>query len=96
MSPADQCNYCAAPLRWALTAAGKRMPLDAAPDAQRGNVLLLGGRAAVLGPGPARGARSDGQTLYLPHAVFCPHARHWSTKKPARRRPSPAQAGRRR
>lgn len=94
--PGDQCNYCHAPIRWLKTGAGKNMPVDAVPDPARGNVLIVGGLAAVLGPGPARGARATGKQLYLHHAATCPHAEQWrSTGTPAQsaqgRRPAPQQ-----
>lgn len=84
----DQCNYCAAPIRWLTTSTGKRMPVDAQPDRERGNVVRLGGLAAVLGKGPAAAARDQGVDAYLHHAVTCPYAAQWNTKArhPAGRR----------
>jgi hypothetical protein len=78
MTPADQCNYCAAPIRWLITGTGKRMPVDAAPDPTNGNVAILGGKAAVLGPAKATAARAGGVELHLHHAVNCPHAKQWN------------------
>lgn len=76
-TPGDQCNYCAAPIRWITTSTGKSMPVDAAPD-PNGNVAILGGKAAVLGPAKATAARAGGVELHLHHAVNCPNAKLWN------------------
>ncbi|TAK32287.1 MAG: hypothetical protein EPO40_02890 [Myxococcaceae bacterium] len=82
MTPADQCNYCSAPIRWVQMAkTGANMPVDVDPDPQRGNVIQLGGKYGVLGPRPAEAARARGQQLYLHHAVSCPYAARWQDKK---------------
>lgn len=66
-----RCKACSARLRWELTEAGKRMPLDFAPN-REGNVLLESGVARVLGRAHAAQARLDGRTLYMPHHATCP------------------------
>lgn len=90
VTPDDQCNHCAAPIRWLTTSTGARMPVDAAPDPDRGNVVRLGGVASVLGK-QAAAARAAGVELYLHHAVSCPFADRWNKGK-ARAR---TRAGRR-
>lgn len=77
-TPRDQCNHCAAPIRWMTTVAGKNMPVDAKPDPDRGNVVRLGGRVGVLGPSQAAAARAAGQQLYLAHAASCAFASRWA------------------
>lgn len=90
MTPSDQCNHCAEAIRWLTTAAGKRMPVNAAPDPERGNIIILGGHAGVLGPRPATAARYAGKVLYLHHAVTCPYASRWQDKtgRARQRRPT--------
>ncbi len=70
------CRSCGAPIRWAKTAAGKRMPLDVEPT-RDGNVQLgwVGGEqvAIVLTREADRaGCLVDGIPLYLSHFVTCP------------------------
>lgn len=62
------------------------MPVDYEPS-DNGNILLssdsdTAGRplAGVLGPGPAAGARRDGQKLHLHHKLSCPFASAWARK----------------
>lgn len=69
---ADRCSSCKAPIFWALTAKGKRMPLDAQPDPQ-GIVWLHGGVAHVGDQPPAMGATDR----YTSHFATCPNAGKW-------------------
>jgi hypothetical protein len=55
---------------WAITAAGRRIPLDPDPVPD-GNVELVAGRAIVLGRGVSRPA---GAVLYVSHFATCPNA----------------------
>ena len=77
-----QCRSCRAPVIWARTEAGKRMPLDPEPTADgnvrpdipnrydgEGNVLV-----AVLGP--LEREAHDGP-LHVPHFATCPDADRW-------------------
>lgn len=98
MTSADECNYCFAPIRWLPTAAGSVMPVDADPDPDRGNVIVIAGKAGVLGLARARAARAGGESLYLHHAASCPHKAAWNKPKPKPRkgRPAPRKAVRRR
>lgn len=62
------CRSCGAPMRWAVTTAGKRMPLDPQPS-DRGNVHVDDdGTATVLGPLEVQA--HDGP-LYVPHFATC-------------------------
>lgn len=84
------CSSCSAPILWAETARGKRMPIDPRPS-DVGNVLLIVGRdaegkprlvAEVLSLGRRQGARRAGKTLRLPHWKSCPDAdRHRRTRR---------------
>ncbi len=78
---AGSCEHCDAELLWLTTATGKRMPVNAAPDAERGNVVRAGHVAGVLGTGAAAAARTTGTPLWLHHAVTCPHAGRWRTDR---------------
>jgi hypothetical protein len=44
----DRCRSCDAPLLWAVTPAGRRIPLDPEPDQERGNMMLATGRQGPL------------------------------------------------
>lgn len=72
------CDSCRAPIFWAVTAAGKKMPLDAEPVAD-GNVVLIDGRAKVLTKKQLAGG---GITVprYTPHHATCPQGRQWRKK----------------
>lgn len=74
------CEHCEAPIQWLTTSAGKQMPVNAAPDPERGNVVLLGARAGVLGAGQAAAARARGVQVFLHHAVTCPFAHRWQRR----------------
>ena len=76
------CNYYGAAILWLTTGTGKRMPVDARPDRERGNVMVdtKHGRADVLGRGQAAGARADHRPLHLHHRLTCPHASKWARK----------------
>lgn len=71
------CRSCGASITWGLTAAGKRMPLDAEP-APTGNVFLgYDGNARVLNKEALEEARLTDAPLYLSHHVSCPHGQAW-------------------
>jgi len=74
------CTSCGAPIRWAVTKNGKRMPVDATPSSD-GNVVLiprLRGEApeahVYRDPTDAAAGAPDGDT-YLSHFSTCPNAR---------------------
>ncbi|ANZ35547.1 hypothetical protein BBK82_05085 [Lentzea guizhouensis] len=79
----SSCNHCGARLLWATTRSnGVRMPLDAEPSPERGNVLVTEERgvlmAAVVGrKSLAAAMRAAGQHLHLHHGVTCPDRSRW-------------------
>ena len=64
------CKSCGAPLIWAKTAKGKRIPLDAEPRAD-GTLALRDGTAVTVGPAPFCGYDD---TRYICHFGTCPNA----------------------
>lgn len=72
------CRSCGAPVYWALTREGRRMPIDAEPVAT-GNVLLTLRRSTgaltctVLGAGVLVEIES-GRRRYTSHYATCPQA----------------------
>lgn len=90
MAPIDQlivrarsrCNSCQAPIVWADTGNGKRMPVNPQPSSV-GNVVLFVGYDAdgtprlscnTLRHTQLSGARASGQTLRTAHFRDCPDA----------------------
>lgn len=75
----SDCRSCGAPIRWAVTATGKRIPLDPEP-VDGGNVLLHepidGGEsiATVVGKAPAPSLFGDDAPRYVSHFATCPNA----------------------
>lgn len=74
----SQCRSCQAPIRWARTPKGARMPLDLEPVAN-GNIHLgwVGGDelAFVLtDQADIAGCQADGTPLYVSHFATCPDA----------------------
>lgn len=71
------CKSCEAPISWAITPDGRRLPIDATPSTA-GNIRLeLTGQdciAHVLGAAEAQLRRNAGQTLYVSHFSTCPNA----------------------
>lgn len=100
----NRCRSCNAEIRWAKTAAGKRIPLDVDP-VRTGNVQLglVGGEeiAIVVGAADAVAAQAAGLELYLSHFATCPNAashRHsaGTTAEPEERRSAPTVSASRR
>ena len=70
-----ECRSCKAPIRWAITAKGKRMPLDPDPN-EDGNVtlkLVEGVWHATVHGNPAE-IRADAKR-FISHFATCPFAR---------------------
>lgn len=76
---------CGARILWLTTDAGKRMPVDADPDPERGNIVRSGRHAGVLGDQGARSARAAGTPLWLHHRASCAKAGQWSDAGPRRK-----------
>jgi len=69
------CTSCQAEIRWAVTAAGKLMPIDPEP-VEGGNLELIGernGRPLVRYRQPSLLEPPDGPR-YRSHFASCPHA----------------------
>jgi hypothetical protein len=77
----DVCRSCAAPIFWALTTTGTRMPIDAEP-AQTGNITVVsdddGHHLAQVHRWP-----TDEWPRYTSHFQTCPDAAAWRTPRPA-------------
>jgi hypothetical protein len=91
-----RCDSCGAPVIRATTVNGREgTPIDAAPDAERGNLFLLwrpGNQPLALAVSSlnAKGREAvgrEGVPLYLSHFATCPDAEKW------RRRPERAERG---
>lgn len=76
------CRSCQAEIRWAKTAAGKSMPLDAVPTPE-GTIVIRDNVAVVL-TGLALDDPADaGEDRYVAHWATCPTAyEHRRVKKP--------------
>ncbi len=61
----SDCRSCGAPIFWAITPSGKRIPLDAEPVEQRGLFVFDNGYAK---PPPV---------VYQSHFATCPDADSW-------------------
>lgn len=75
------CKSCSAPIFWARTAAGRSMPVDAAPVAD-GRVILTDRHGTVI----ARVLRRDevapaGAILRKPHHSTCPQRAVWRRQR---------------
>jgi hypothetical protein len=70
------CRGCEAPIEWAMTDAGKSMPLDAAPSST-GTWVFMGGKTRKATNEDKRLARP----LYRPHWASCPAAPSFRGKK---------------
>lgn len=74
------CGSCGAEVVWAVTPAGRRMPVDAEP-VDGGNVILHPGiargdapTATVVGKAVAPALFGDDAPRYVSHFVTCPNA----------------------
>jgi hypothetical protein len=75
------CRSCHAPVRWVLTAAGRRMPVDAEPD-PAGLVLVQDGQAMMMDAPASREDLQPGEQTYTSHYATCPQADQWRTRQP--------------
>jgi len=74
------CRSCGARIEWGLTPSGKKLPLDAAPDRERGTVLLRGGYAVTLVGAELEAARRFRHDLYVSHYATCPQGSVWKRR----------------
>jgi len=76
------CRSCGAPVLWAVTTSGRRIPLDAAP-APDGAIVATGryvptDRGATMEVVVDRQASLlDVEARWVPHWATCPHADDW-------------------
>lgn len=86
--PVVKCRSCGAPIIWAITERGKRIPLDAEPNNAKGNMILVPWGKSSLQTGGAPEVTSwearvvaplldANQTRYMPHHATCPDAKRW-------------------
>lgn len=70
-----ECRSCHAPIYWALTAAGRSIPVDADPvQVPRGGFVLL----LEQGKLQARYRHAhEGERLYVAHFTTCPQRNEW-------------------
>ena len=79
-APTSRCESCRAPIIWATTTDGKRMPVNAKPSPIAGNVAIDrngSGRIVATVLAKQRAARlraTNAVPLYLSHFVDCPQA----------------------
>jgi len=66
---AEKCRSCGAPIVWAVSARGKRMPFNAEPTAA-GTWHL-----EETAPGEVRAAHGPGPDGHVSHFATCPNAR---------------------
>lgn len=76
-----RCSSCGAPITWAVTTTGKRMPVDAEP-APNGNVELTPllsafNREPTEATVHAQRPLGHEGPLHLSHFVTCPQADEW-------------------
>jgi hypothetical protein len=65
----QKCRSCGAAIQWAITEAGKKMPLDYVPDPNGRVVFVDRERVRVLGAEELTTAQR-----YTSHFATCPHA----------------------
>lgn len=83
------CNWCGAPIRWTVTAAAKRLAVNAAPD-DDGNTAVYSdatGRLRSRALTAERPSLEHSEWRAMPHAATCtqPRPRRVSSRRPARR-----------
>jgi len=80
---ATECGTCRAPIIWAVTVHGRRMPVDADPAADGNITLDLRGGPMPLARVLTTAQRFGRRDLHKCHFATCPHA------AAHRRRPQP-------
>jgi hypothetical protein len=71
----QRCRSCNAPIKWAYTIKGKRIPLDPNPSPE-GNIELINGIAEVVGP-----SDNPADIRHISHFATCPNANKHRRKK---------------
>jgi hypothetical protein len=75
-----KCRTCEAPILWAETVKGRRIPLDAQP-AHDGNIRLEERGQYVTPLAIIVTGRVEGVTLYKSHFATCPDAENFRSKR---------------
>lgn len=82
--PVASCRSCGASIVWAITERGKRIPLDAEPNAVKGNMVLEVETLIVNGHPQERWRARQvaplldaAQVRYMPHHATCPQGNQW-------------------
>jgi hypothetical protein len=68
------CRSCGAPVLWAVTAEGKRMPVDAEPTPAGNLVVDQTAQPWTVRVVPPDDLLAGDPPRYLPHWATCPHA----------------------
>lgn len=76
-----KCRSCGAPITWALTESGKRMPIDVEPAAD-GNLMFLTSVLGVQTPQVMQARDALGGARYKSHFATCPNAHVHRKAKP--------------
>lgn len=78
----DTCRSCGAEIRWVTMAfSSKSAPLNAEPDRNKGNVVIVGSNVGILIGGLNDEAREraekHGVEFHLSHFATCPQREKW-------------------
>lgn len=76
---ATTCRSCGAPIRWALTEKGKRMPLNVPAD-PAGTVIITGTNGTEYTCAVVRTNAVPGER-WTSHYATCPQAQQWRKQK---------------
>lgn len=68
----ERCRSCDAPIRWAITVNGRKMPLDHEP-VWDGNVRMREGRAVIV----PKDEGPPSEPRYVSHFFTCPDRDDW-------------------
>lgn len=78
LSAVQACRSCGAAIRWARSAGGRPIPLDAVPN-RDGSVAMVDGRAVVAAKAGEAAEGEAAPLRWMPHHATCPHGRAWRT-----------------
>lgn len=76
----DHCRSCGAPIRWTISAKGRRLPIDPEPSPD-GNITLED-RGQYREPrAVAHTVKAPDVVYYISHFATCPDAKKWRRKR---------------
>jgi hypothetical protein len=78
----DKCKACSAPILWAETSSGKKIPIDAAPVANGNVVLYDGPGSGKLLAFTTLEARAKATELFQSHSASCPEPKTFRRRRP--------------